>query len=105
MNKSKPSTGSKQVRDAVTGRFLPGNKSGGRKRLPEESRKILQEAAPDACQLLVQTINDKDARLDLRVKCAMALLDRVYGRPAQSIDIDAKNIPQVVFVGGDDVRE
>ena len=73
--------------------------------MPEDIKAMLAGATPDACRLLVDTINDEKARLDLRIKCSEILLDRVYGKPQQAVEVDAKNIPQVIFVGGDKVAD
>ena len=70
------------------GRFVAGNKAGGRKAIPQEVREMLQAATPAAVQLLVDTIDDKEARLDLRVRCAELVLDRVYGKATQPIEGD-----------------
>lgn len=104
MATKKPSTGEKQVRGR-DGRFMKGNRSGGRKEIPTDIKEMLRSATPDACRLLVETINDVEAKPELRIKCCEIVLDRVYGKPQQSVDLDAKNIPQVVFVGGDDIAD
>lgn len=100
-----PSKGAKKGRDPTTGRFVKGYGGGGRKEIPPDIKEMLQAATPDACKLLCSTINDDEAKLDLRIRCCEIVFDRVYGKPQQSVDIDAKNIPQVVFVGGDEVAD
>ena len=67
----------------------PRRGPGGRKKIPDDIKAMLAGATPDACRLLCNTINDKDARLDLRIKCSEILLDRVYGKPQQSVDVVA----------------
>ena len=78
---------------------------GGKKPIPEDIKAMLRGATPDACRLLCETINDTGARLELRIKCSEIVLDRVYGKPQQAVEVDAKNIPQVIFVGGDQVAD
>ena len=87
--------------------FKKGNQLGhrGRKKVPDDIKAMLNAATPDACRLLCDTINDTNAKLELRVKCSEIVLDRVYGKPQQAVEVDAKNIPQVIFVGGDKVAD
>ncbi len=101
----RPSNGEKTGRDPQTGRFAAGNKGGGRKKVPKDVKTMLSAATPDACKLLCDTIKDESANLKLRIKCCEIVLDRVYGKSVQSVDLDAKNIQPVVFMGGDDVHD
>ena len=89
------------------GYFKPGNKIGnkGRPKMPDDIKAMLKGATPDACRLLCETINDTEAKLELRIRCSEIVLDRVYGKPQQAVEVDAKNIPQVIFVGGDQVAD
>ena len=89
------------------GYFKPGNKMGnkGRPKVPPDIKEMLRGATPDACKLLCDTVNDPEAKLELRIKCSEILLDRVYGKPQQAVEVDAKNIPQVIFVGGDKIAD
>ena len=82
-------------RDPVTGRFLRGNSSGGRKQIPGEVKEILQAATIPACKLLCDTIKDNNTRLELRIKCAEIVMERVYGKPTQAIDatLEASVLP------------
>ncbi len=95
---------------AKTGRFLPGHSGnpGGRPADTQETREgkeLLRAASSAACQLLCDTINDPGAKLELRIKCCEIVLDRVYGKPQQAVELDAKSIPQVVFIGGDQIPD
>ncbi len=85
-----PSIGEKKdkYRDATTGRFTKGNKTGGRKRIPDDIKKMLREASPDAVKLLIDTMNNTKEATDLRIKCAEKILERVYGKAVQPIDAD-----------------
>ena len=92
-------------RDPATGRFIKGNTGGGRAKLPEELKEAFRAAAPQALRVLVQIVNDSDARESDRIRAAEVILDRGYGKPVQAVDVDASSIPQVVFVGGDDIAD
>lgn len=99
-----PSNGEEKGRDEASGRFVKGWKGGGRKKIPDEVKELLQAATPDAVRFLAALVNDDTAKDTDRVKAAEIILDRVYGKPQQSVDIDAKSIPQVVFVGAEDLK-
>ena len=86
-------------RDPATGRFMKGYRGGGRPRLPEELKEAFRAAAPEALRVLVQIVNDEDAKHGDRIRAAEVILDRGYGKPVQAVDVDASSIPQVVFVG------
>ena len=77
----------------------------GRPKIPDDVREMLKGATPSACKLLCDTINDENAKIDLRIKCSEIVLDRVFGKPQQAVEVDAKNIPQVIFVGGDRIAD
>lgn len=92
----------------VPGRPFEKGKSGnpgGKKKIPDDIKEMLRGATPAACKLLCDTINDPEAKTELRIKCSEIVLDRVYGKPQQAVEVDAKNIPQVIFVGGDQIAD
>lgn len=68
------------------GRFLPGNKSGGRPVVPDDIKGMLKAAVPDAAQLLIDTMMDTETKQELRIKCAETIIERVYGKATQPID-------------------
>lgn len=86
-----PSTGKQQDkrRDPKTGKFLPGNRSGGRPKLPDDLKEAFRAAAPDALNVLKKILMDKEAKHSDRIKCAEIILDRGYGKPVQAVDLDA----------------
>lgn len=93
---------------ANAGQFKKGDPRrgpGGRKKIPDDIKEMLKGATPAACKLLCDTISDENAKIDLRIKCSEIVLDRVYGKPQQAVEVDAKNIPQVIFVGGDQIAD
>lgn len=67
------------------GRFVKGQSGnpGGRAKGLGDIRALAQSHAPKAMAVLVAALTDDDPRV--RVKAAEALLDRGYGKPAQSI--------------------
>lgn len=78
---------------------------GGRPRVPEEVKEAFRAASGDACRVLCEIVNDFSAKDSDRIRAAEVILDRAWGKPVQAVDVDAKNIPQVVFVGGDNVPD
>jgi len=105
--KNLPLNGQKTAagRDARTGRFVKGNRGGGRKAIPEGIKTLLQAAVPEACRVLVGYIHDPTIRADIRLECIKVLLDRVYGKPVQGVDLDTRNLQPVVFVDSDELAD
>ena len=68
-------------------KFEPGRSgnSGGRPRVPNEFREACRAASPKALEVVIAALDDKSA--SLRLKAAEIILDRSWGKPAQSIDI------------------
>ena len=66
-----------------------GNPS-GRPKLPEEIRDAARAASPKAIQILVDIMSSEDANQGERIKAAIAILNRAYGTPAQSVEITGK---------------
>ncbi len=75
-----------------------GNPS-GRPKIPEDARAMLKAATPAAVKLLVDTLNNENERTETRVKCAEAVLDRVYGKANQPIDLGGA-VPEIKIVLG-----
>ena len=93
-----PKNGSKTGRDQK-GRFVKGNPGGGRTPMSDEVKEMLKGATADAARLLIETMADESAPLKLRLDCAGAVMDRVYGRPTQPIDgeLDAHSAFEVTI--------
>lgn len=68
---------------------VSGNPTGGKK-VPESVREMLRDAVPDAVQVLVETLQDPEQPRKLRVQCAESVLDRVYGKAAQMVEMSAQ---------------
>lgn len=92
-----PSTGRKPDRDKK-GRFIKGNKNGGRPQLPEELKQAFRASSADALDVLKKILRDEHARDADRIRCAEIILDRGYGKPVQAVDLDTNTVPQVVFI-------
>jgi hypothetical protein len=67
-----------------TGRFKPGKSGnpGGRKRQPPDVKAALEAATSKAAQTLVILLDSENERVALQA--ATVILDRVYGRPETS---------------------
>ena len=76
----------------ANGTFAKGNKVGGRKPLPI-TMKELAAAAPEALQKLAE---DPRTPAAVRVNIYQDAMNRVYGKPAQALEVDAKASVSVV---------
>ena len=77
-----------ELRDSK-GRFLPGNESKGSrpKKIPEELKEAFRELVPRSVEVIAEILNNRKTRANVRLEAVKVVLDRVYGRPAQSQDI------------------
>ena len=71
----------------------------GRAKIPEDAKAMLKAATPAAVKLLVDTLNNTNEKTETRVKCAETVLDRVYGKANQPIDLGGE-IPKIEIVLG-----
>lgn len=62
-----------------------GNPS-GRPKADPNVKEMLKAAAPGAVKLLTETMNDPTVKIDMRIRCAETVLDRVYGKATQPIE-------------------
>lgn len=86
-------------RDAATGRFLPGNRSGGRKELPPEIKEMCRALTPQAIEIAKRIMLDDDQKASDRLRAVEIILDRGYGKAVQAVELPPDSIPQVVIVG------
>lgn len=71
---------------------MSGNPS-GRKPIPQEVRDILAAATPAAARALVGLIDDKDPKV--RLRASELVLDRVYGKATQAVDVHVTDVAKV----------
>ncbi len=57
---------------------------GGRPKLPADIREAFKAKAPEALEVLIRCLQSDDDRIAMMA--AQAILDRGYGKPAQTID-------------------
>ena len=84
-----PTNGLKTGKDSNrdnSGRFIKGNRGGGRTAIPVDVQEMLKAATKDAVQLLIDTMNDEAVRRELRIDCCKTIIERVYGKAAQPIE-------------------
>ena len=72
------------------GQFKKGNPGGGRPKIPEEIRDAARAASPKAIEILIKIMTNDDTNDGDRIKAAVAILNRAYGTPAQSVEISGK---------------
>lgn len=68
-----------------SGRFIKGNKSGGRKALPEEFKKAARDNALPALLVLIGIMTNEDADNSDRIKAANIIIERAYGKPTTEV--------------------
>ena len=89
-----PSTGHKTERDA-RGRFVKGNKSGGRPEKPD----WLKGKGIEALQFAYKVMNNTGEKSELRLQAARMLAEYDLGKPKQQVDVEALNIAPVIITG------
>jgi len=79
------------IRDK-TGRFTKGvsGNPNGRKPIPTEIKEALTALVPRAIERLTNIIDDSEDD-KLVMEAVKVVLDRVYGKPAQALDIESNN--------------
>jgi len=82
------------------GRFTKGTKPanpGGRPR-DANVRELAKTYTTQAIETLAEIMHDTGATANARVKAAEALLDRAWGRPQQSVDMQVDSRPSLVDI-------
>lgn len=86
-------TGTKLDKRDGAGRFVKGARAnpGGRPKLTEEQKdikKLLAHLVPKSIEVMEQILASDSSPRD-KIKVAEMVLDRVYGKPQQYVDVDA----------------
>ena len=79
------------IKRSENGRFTKGNAGGGRKQIPPDIKEMFKNATPSAVQLLIDTANNEEIDMKLRIDCADKILDRSLGKARQSLEADIKS--------------
>ena len=88
------------------GRFVSGNAGGpGRTPLAPEIKEMLLPLGKKSVAALKAVLDDPEAKHSDKLKATEIVLDRLMGKPQQAVELDAKNIPQVIFVGYDQIPD
>ena len=90
------------IKRSENGRFVKGNAGGGRKQTPPDIKAMFASATPSAVQLLIDTANNEEVDMKLRIDCADKILDRSLGKARQSLDADIKSEVTTVLVSLED---
>ena len=69
---------------------------GGRPKLPDEMKELFRAKAPEAFEVLVKHLRASDPRVS--VAAAREILDRAYGKPVQSINVDREERIKLIAV-------
>ena len=68
---------------------------GGRPKIPDDVKEAARAACPRAIQVLISIMENEDANQGERIKAAVALLNRAYGTPMQSVEVSGKDGEQL----------
>lgn len=90
-----------------SGRFVKGQSGNpaGRSPLAPEIKDMLLPLGKKSVAALKKVLEDPGAKDSDKLRATEIVLDRLLGKPQQAVELDAKNIPQVIFVGGDKVAD
>ena len=89
------------------GRFVKGTvpcRSGGRKPIPPEIKQLFTSMVPEVVSKIHEIILTSDDN-KLVLDAAKIVLDRVYGKPLQAVDVDAKTDTTIKIVLDGDAKE
>lgn len=109
-----PKTGVKQaeatqkqhiVKQDASGKFLPGNCSGGRPATSPEIREMCKALSPRAIEIAHEILNSKKTSARDKLTAASLILDRAYGKAPQAVSMDVTSPQRFVFIGADAVQD
>lgn len=64
---------------------------GGRPKIPEDIKEAARAASAQAIKVLVDIMSNEEANQGERIKAAIAILNRAWGTPAQSVEITGRD--------------
>lgn len=87
------------VKPKRKGGFPPGKSGnpGGRPKYPEEFKELAKNHSLDALKVVIDISENPDAKDSDRIKAAELIIDRGFGRPQQSSQIEIEG-PQTIEV-------
>ncbi len=77
-----------------------GGTPAAKSKIEKETIETLKVATPAAAKLLVETMNNENLKIDVRLDAAKNIIDRVYGKSMQPIDGNMDATISIVM-GGD----
>lgn len=82
-----------------SGRFIAGNKSGGRPKIPEDVKEAIRAACPEAVEVLVGIMRNEKEKTPFRLEAAKILLERGYGKPEamSKVELSTREDTRIIF--------
>lgn len=77
-----------------SGSFKPGNKGGGRPRIPEEVKELARAHTVEAIRTLAEVMGDPSAPHAARTNAAEKLLDRAWGKSEATLNVNDNRAPR-----------
>ena len=93
------------VKQDTSGKFLPGNCSGGRPATSPEIKEMCQALAPRAIEIAHEILNSGKTSARDKLTAAGLILDRAYGKAPQAVSMDVNSPQRFLFVGMNDVMD
>lgn len=75
----------------------------GRPKIPEDVKEAFKNATPKAIETLQTILDNPEARDGDKIRAAEIILDRAWGKPTQSMELDGKvdTAPTVITFAGE----
>ena len=80
------------------GRFIAGNRCGGRPKIPAEFRESIRSYSDTALKTIVKIMKDKKASHAVRLRAAEYILNQAFGSPPTMIIEPAERIVDDGFI-------